>query len=109
VVGGGLALGLDEDGEVGGILAVPGLERLEELETVGGRETATLTGARSAGGAWYVFAPGSKLSAGRPAPVGSLSLNSLPSLSLRVSVSGLKFKVPASDMATTRSGEVTKE
>lgn len=37
VVGGGLALGLDEDGQVGGVLAVPGLERLEELETVGGR------------------------------------------------------------------------
>lgn len=36
-------------------------------------------------------------------------MNSLPSLSLRVSVSGLKFRVPARDMATTRSGEVTKE
>jgi hypothetical protein len=36
VVGGGLTLGLDEDGQVGGVLAVPGIERLEELETVGG-------------------------------------------------------------------------
>jgi hypothetical protein len=36
VVGGGLALGLDEDGQVGGVLAVPGIEGLEELETVGG-------------------------------------------------------------------------
>jgi hypothetical protein len=36
VVGGGLALGLDEDGQVGGVLAVPGVEGLEELQTVGG-------------------------------------------------------------------------
>jgi len=35
VVGGGLALALDEDGEVGGVLAVPGLEWLEQLKTVG--------------------------------------------------------------------------
>lgn len=34
VVGGALALDLDEDGEVLGSLAVPGLEGLEELETV---------------------------------------------------------------------------
>jgi hypothetical protein len=53
--------------------------------------------------------PGSYPLEGRPAPVGSLSMNSLPSLSLRVSVRGLKFRVPARDMATTRSGEVTKE
>lgn len=40
VVSGGLALGLDKDGQVGGILAVPGLERLEELQTVGsGRDS----------------------------------------------------------------------
>jgi hypothetical protein len=36
VVGGGLTLSLDEDGQVGGVLAVPGIEGLEELETVGG-------------------------------------------------------------------------
>ena len=36
VVGGGLAVALEEDRDVGGILTVPGLERLKELETVGG-------------------------------------------------------------------------
>jgi hypothetical protein len=52
VVSGGLALALDEDGEVGGILLVPGLEASEELETVTVGETATSMEARSAGGAW---------------------------------------------------------
>jgi hypothetical protein len=37
VVGGGLALGLDEDGHVLGVLAIPRLERSKDLETVGGR------------------------------------------------------------------------
>jgi hypothetical protein len=37
VIGGGLALSLDEDGQVGGVLAIPGIEGLEELETIGGR------------------------------------------------------------------------
>jgi hypothetical protein len=36
VIGGGLALSLDKNGEVGGVLAVPGVKRLEELQTVGG-------------------------------------------------------------------------
>lgn len=36
VVGGGLALSLDQDWKVGSVLAVPGLEWLENLETVGG-------------------------------------------------------------------------
>lgn len=36
VVSGGLALGLDEDGHVGGVLAVPGVEGGEDLETVRG-------------------------------------------------------------------------
>lgn len=36
VIGGGLALGLDEDRHVSGILAVPSVEGREELETVGG-------------------------------------------------------------------------
>jgi hypothetical protein len=35
VVGGGLALALDEDRQVGSVLAVPGLEWLEQLKTVG--------------------------------------------------------------------------
>lgn len=34
VVGSGLALALDKDGEVGGILAVPGLETAEDLQTL---------------------------------------------------------------------------
>lgn len=39
VVGGGLALGLDQDGKIAGVLAIPGVERLKELETVrGGRD-----------------------------------------------------------------------
>jgi hypothetical protein len=38
VISGGLALALDEDGQVGGVLAVPGIEGRQELETVrGGR------------------------------------------------------------------------
>lgn len=37
VVSGGLALALDEDGDIGGILAVPGVEGREDLETVRGR------------------------------------------------------------------------
>jgi hypothetical protein len=36
VVGGGLAVGLEQDGEVERILAVPGVEGVKELETVGG-------------------------------------------------------------------------
>jgi hypothetical protein len=44
VVGGGLALGLDEDGQVGGVLAVPGVERLEELQTVGGGRNGNVDG-----------------------------------------------------------------
>jgi len=36
VVSGSLALGLDQDWKIGGILAVPRLEWLEDLETVGG-------------------------------------------------------------------------
>jgi len=36
VVSGGLALSLDQDGEVGSVLAVPSVEGLEDLETVGG-------------------------------------------------------------------------
>jgi hypothetical protein len=35
VVGGGLAVGLEQDGEVERILAVPGVEGVKELETVG--------------------------------------------------------------------------
>lgn len=41
-------------------------------------------------------------------PLGSLSLNSLPLASFRVSVIGLNFKLPAMVMARTSSGEVTK-
>jgi len=37
VIGGGLALGLDQDREVLGVLAIPSLEGLEELEAVGAR------------------------------------------------------------------------
>ena len=37
VVSGGLALALDEDRNASGILAIPGLESLEDLETVTGR------------------------------------------------------------------------
>jgi len=37
VVGGGLALSLDQDGAVNSILAIPRSERLEDLETVGSR------------------------------------------------------------------------
>lgn len=37
VVSGGLALALDEDRDVSSILAIPGLESLEDLETVTGR------------------------------------------------------------------------
>lgn len=37
MVGGGLALALDQDWHVGGVLSVPSLERLEDLETVRGR------------------------------------------------------------------------
>jgi hypothetical protein len=36
MISGGLALGFDEDREVEEIFAVPGWERLEDLETVGG-------------------------------------------------------------------------
>ena len=44
VISGGLALGLDEDGHVGGVLAVPGVERREDLETVRGRGDLDLDG-----------------------------------------------------------------
>lgn len=37
VIGGGLALSLDENGQVGRVLAIPGIEGLEELETIGSR------------------------------------------------------------------------
>jgi hypothetical protein len=42
-------------------------------------------------------------------PEGSFSLNLLPSAAVNSSTRGLKLRVPAMDMATTRSGEVTKE
>lgn len=53
--------------------------------------------------------PGSYPFAGKPSPVGVDNLNSLPSLSFNVSVSGLKLRLPAKVKATTRSGDVTKE
>ena len=50
VVGGGLALGLDEDGAVDSVLAVPGLEGREDLETVGGRGDLDADGGTVLGG-----------------------------------------------------------
>lgn len=40
MVGSGLSLALDQDGQILVILSVPGLEGLEELETVGGRRNS---------------------------------------------------------------------
>jgi hypothetical protein len=44
VVGGGLALSLDQDGKVEGVLLVPCVERLKELETVGGGGDSNVNG-----------------------------------------------------------------
>ena len=44
VISGGLALGLDEDGHVGGVLAVPSVEGREDLETVRGGGDSDLDG-----------------------------------------------------------------
>jgi hypothetical protein len=45
VVGGGLAVGLEQDGEVERILAVPGVEGVKELETVGSGRDLDVDGA----------------------------------------------------------------
>jgi hypothetical protein len=44
VVSGGLALALDEDRQVGGVLAVPSVEGRKELKTVGGGGDGDLNG-----------------------------------------------------------------
>ena len=44
VVSGGLALALDKNGQVGGVLAVPSVEGRQDLETVGGRGNGDLDG-----------------------------------------------------------------
>jgi hypothetical protein len=44
VIGGGLTLSLDEDGQIRGILAVPGIEWLQKLQTVGGRGDGNVDG-----------------------------------------------------------------
>lgn len=45
VIGGGLALGLDENGQIKSIALVPCVERLKELETVGGGADGNVDGA----------------------------------------------------------------
>lgn len=50
VVGGGLALSLDQDGKVEGVLLVPCVERLKELETVGGGGDSNVDGGALSGG-----------------------------------------------------------
>ncbi len=52
MVSGALALSLNEDGAVGGVLAVPGLEGLEPLETVRLGVNGDLNEERSLGGSW---------------------------------------------------------
>jgi hypothetical protein len=41
---GGLALGLEEDGQVEGVRTIPGVERLKELEAIGGRGDSDVDG-----------------------------------------------------------------
>lgn len=50
MVSGSLALGLDQDGDVLGVLAIPRLEGLEDLETVGGGRDLDLDGGAVLGG-----------------------------------------------------------
>jgi hypothetical protein len=70
VVSGGLALALDEDGQVGGVLAIPSVEGLEELETVGGGRDGDLdrltVGGRSLVGvlSWVVAVGGETVTGG---------------------------------------------
>jgi hypothetical protein len=82
VVSGGLALALDQDGDVSGILAIPGLEASKNLETVGGggdsdRDSGTVGGRSLVG-----VTAGIVATAGKTVTGGSLELELLAVLVL---------------------------
>jgi hypothetical protein len=93
VVGGALALGLDKDGGVDNVLAVPGREGLEELKSVRVGVHGDLDRGR-------VLGRGLEGVLSRVVALGGAPLSE--------SVKGLKVRSPAKTRAVTRSGEVTK-
>ena len=109
VVGGALALGLQEHREVARSPCRPtasNASRSWRRSLCG--STTTSTPLRSAGGAWKVSSPGSKPPSGRASPTGGSRRTSSPASLVSVSVRGSKSSVPASASAMTVSGLVTK-
>ena len=109
VVGGALALRLQQDRQLDVVLAVP---RARRPRGAGGGRcrgwTTTSTPEPSAGGAWKVSSPGSKPASGSAWPTGGSRRTSSPASLVSVSVRGSKSSVPASASAMTVSGLVTK-
>jgi hypothetical protein len=107
VIGCALALGLDEDREVGGC-TIPDLEGLEKLETVAlgvnsDVDAGTVCRGRLEGVLARVIATRWQFITGR-----SLELEGLPSAPMRESAKGLKLSFPANAKAVVMSGDATK-
>lgn len=100
MVSGGLTKRLDEDGHVNTVLAVPRLEGLEDLESVGSGETSTSTADRSAGSLVGVHA-GVVTSVGQTLSSGLLELELL---TLRI-LQGVSERVESEVTSNGESGD----
>lgn len=123
VISGGLALGLDEDREVLGVLAVPGIERGEKLETIGSRgdingDGSTVLGGGLVGVLAWVVASGGETVTGRGGKLEVLAVFTLEGIGERVEVEiasdchgdddiGGGNKGMSSRVAIVSAGEVT--
>lgn len=93
VVSGGLALGLDKDRDALSILAIPRLERSQDLETIGGRgdinsDTGTVTGRSLVGVLTGVVALAGETIAGGRSKLELLAVLVLQGIGKRVEVEG---------------------
>lgn len=83
VVSGGLALALDQNGDVGGILAIPSLEASEDLETIGGGGDSNGDGGTIGGRSLVGVTASIVAASGQAVTGGSLELELLAILALK--------------------------
>lgn len=93
VVSGSLALGLDQDRDVLGVLAIPRLEGLEDLETVGGGRDLDLDGGAVLGGSLVGVFTSIVTAGGQTITSGGLKLEFLAISSLQGVGEGVEVKV----------------
>lgn len=97
VVGGALALCLDEDGSVDDVLAVPWLEGLEQLETVGRGADRNVDGSSIGGGRLEGVLPSIVTFGGKLESLGLRELELLPIVALKGVLEGVEGEVTGKD------------